>query len=117
MTKESVKEKSLEFAVRIVNACKYLTKNKKEYILSTQLLKSGTSIGANIAEAQRGQSTPDFASKMCIALKEAGEAEYWLLLLYRTQYFTEAEYKSLLADLQEIIRLLTSICKKVNPLS
>ena len=85
MTYGIVSEKSLDFSVRIVNLYKYLT-SKKEYIMSKQLLRCGTSIGANIAEAQRGQSKADFKAKMNIALKEASETEYWLQLLYRTKY-------------------------------
>lgn len=109
-----VAEKSFDFAVRIVNLYKCLTFEKKEYVLSKQLLKSGTSIGANIAEAQRGQSTADFASKMCIALKEASETEYWLKLLFHTDYLSQQEFQSLIIDLQEILRLLTAICKLTN---
>ena len=111
-----VAEKSFDFAIRIVNLYKYLTTEKKEYILSKQLMKCGTSIGANIAEAQRGQSTADFAAKMCIALKEASETEYWLKLLYRTDFLSQQEFQSLIVDLQEILRLLTSICKLTNTL-
>lgn len=116
MENGTVAEKSLDFAVRIVNARNYLTNEKKEYVMSKQLLRCGTSIGANIAEAQRGQSTADFASKMCIALKEASETEYWLHLLVRTNYLTQEQYDSLSEDLCEILRLLTSICKKTNPM-
>ena len=115
MNHGTVREKSMDFSVRIVNACKYLNLEKNEFVMAKQLLRCGTSIGANIAEAQRGQSTPDFATKMCVALKEASETEYWITLLYRTEYFTREKYESLLADTQEIIRLLTSICKKTNP--
>ena len=109
-------EKALDFAVRIVNLRKYLTTEKNEYIMSKQLMRCGTSIGANIAEAQRGQSSADFAAKMCIALKEANETAYWLKLLYRTDYLTQTQFQSLETDLLELIRLLTSICKKTNPL-
>ena len=116
MDNNAIAEKSLDFAVRIVNLRKYLTAEKNEYILSKQLLKSGTSIGANVAEAQRGQSTPDFAAKMCVALKEANETEYWIVLLYRSNYLTKKEFDSLMNDLQELLRLLTAICKKTNPL-
>ena len=116
MDSKTVAEKSLDFAVRIVKLRKFLAKEKQEYILSKQLLRSGTSIGANIAEAQRGQSTPDFAAKMCIALKEAGETEYWLKLLFRTNYLNSKQYDSLIADLLEITRMLTAICKKTNQL-
>ena len=114
MERETVAKKSLDFAVRIVNVRKYLTSKKKEYVLSKQLLRCGTSIGANIAEAQRGQSTPDFAAKMCVALKEANETEYWLCLLHKTDYLTAAEYASLQGDLAELLKMLTAICKNVN---
>ena len=116
MQSNAVMDKSLDFAVRIVKLRKFLIKEKQEYILSKQLLRCGTSIGANVAEAQRGQSTPDFASKMCVALKEAGETEYWLKLLFRTNYLTDKQYDSLIADLLELMRMLTTICKKTNQL-
>ena len=115
MSHSTVMEKSLDFAVRIVKAHNYLNREKKEYTMAKQLLRCGTSIGANIAEAQHGQSTPDFAAKMCVALKEAGETNFWLTVLYRSGYFTQEQYDSLLADLHELIRMLTSICKKTNP--
>ena len=108
-------EKSFEFAVRIVNLSKHLVSEHKEYTLSKQLLRSGTSIGANISEAQRGQSRADFSAKMCIALKEANETEYWLRLLHRTEYLSQNEFDSLYADILELIRLLTAICRTVNP--
>ena len=114
MEGETVAEKSLDFAVRIVNVRKHLTSKKREYVLSKQLLRCGTSIGANIAEAQRGQSTADFAAKMCVALKEANETEDWLRLLHRTAYLTAAEYTSLQGDLAELLKMLTAICKNVN---
>ena len=107
-------EKSMEFAVRIVNAGKYLMQNKKEFILSKQLIRSGTSIGANVAEAQRGQSKADFIAKMSIALKEANETHYWLTLLHRTDYLNPEQYGSLNRDVQELIRLLTATCKTAN---
>ena len=107
-------EKSFDFAVRIVNLYKYITINKKEYVLSKQLLRSGTSIGANVTEAQRGQSKADFATKMSIALKEANETDYWLKLLYKTEYISKAEYESIDKDIKEIISLLMSICKTAN---
>ncbi len=107
-------EKSFEFAVRIVNLYKYLSQNKKEYVLSKQLLRSGTSIGANIAEAQRGQSKADFIAKMSIALKEAYETDYWLRLLERTDYLSLQEFQSLDKENKELISLLMSICKIAN---
>ena len=104
-------DKSFDFAVRIVNVYKFLTKKHREYVLSKQLLRCGTSIGANIMEAQRGQSHADFIAKMSIALKEANETYYWLKLLYRTDYLTEAQYVSLNSDMLELIGILTAICK------
>ena len=107
-------EKSFDFAVRVVNLYKHITNNKKEYILSKQLLRSGTSIGANVTEAQRGQSKADFTAKMAIALKEAYETEYWLRLLYKTEYMNAMEYDSIHKDIEEIISLLISICKTAS---
>ena len=106
--------KSLDFAVRIVNLYKYLTQEYKEFVMSKQLLCCGTSIGANIAEAQRGQSMADFASKMNIALKEASESEYWLKLLYRTGYLQKTQFESLDRDVAELISILTAICRSAN---
>ena len=107
-------EKSFDFAVRIVNLHKYLTQEQKEYVMSKQLLRCGTSIGANISEAQRGQSMADFAAKMNIALKEANEAEYWLRLLYRTEYLTKSQFESMYADVQELLGILIAICRTSN---
>lgn len=109
-----VEIKSFDFAVRIVNLYKYLTNEKKELVLSKQLLRSGTSIGANVAEAQKAQTKPDFNAKMNIALKEASETEYWLKLLYKTEYLTEKEFDNIEKDIKEIIAILVSICKKTN---
>ena len=106
-----IMRKSLAFSVRIVNLHKYLSQVKSEYIVSKQICKSGTSIGANIAEAQRAQSTADFVSKMKIALKEANETQYWLRLLRETNYISEKEFSSIHEDLLEILRILTAICK------
>ncbi len=114
MGENTVLDKAFDFAVRIVNLYKYLTQNKKEYVLSKQLLRSGTSIGANVTEAQRGQSKADFAAKMGIALKEAYETEYWLRLLHRTEYLSQREYESMNAEIKELISLLMSICKSAN---
>ena len=106
-----VMTKSLAFSVRIVNLKRYLCEQKKEYVISQQVCGSGTSIGANIAEAQRAQSTADFVSKMKIALKEANETQYWLQLLRETKYITEVEFCSIHDDLVEILKILTAICK------
>jgi len=94
-----------------VNLQKYLTEQKKEHVISRQIYKSGTSIGANIAEAQRAQSTPDFVSKMKIALKEANETQYWIQLLHETNYITAKEFTSIHDELVEILKILTAICK------
>ena len=104
-------EKGINLAVRIVNLCKYLSREKQEYVMSKQLLKSGTSIGANIREAVNGQSKNDFTAKMGISLKEAVETEYWLELLWKTDYLTDTEYESIKGDCQEVARLLTAIIK------
>ena len=108
---ETILKKSEDFAVRVVNLCKFLRRNGNEYVLSKQLLRSGTSIGANVAEAQRAQSKADFTAKMSIALKETNETMYWLRLLYRTEYLTKAAFDSMRADTEELLRILTAICK------
>lgn len=110
-TGNAIVDKSKSFAVRIVRLYQYLCEKKREYVLSKQLLRSGTGIGANVKEAVRGQSTADFSAKMSIALKEASETEYWLELLAETGYLSEAESASILADCTELIKLLTSIIK------
>ena len=111
MSENVIVEKSLDFAVRIVNLRKFLTTEHNEYVMSKQLLRCGTSIGANVAEAQRGQSKADFIAKMSIALKEANETEYWLKLLYRTQYLSNEQFESINNDIQELLGLLVSICR------
>ena len=110
----AIENKSFEFAVRMVNLYKHLTGEKCEHTLSKQILRSGTSVGANVAEAQKAQSIADFNAKMYIALKETNETIYWLRLLKHTDYLTEAEFSSLYMDATEILALLTSICKKTN---
>ena len=111
MKENTIVRKSFAFSVRIVNLQKYLSEQKKEYVISRQIYKSGTSIGANIAEAQRPQSTADFVSKMKIALKEASESQYWLQLLHETKYITDKEFDSIHGDLVEILKILSAICK------
>ena len=106
-----IEAKSFSFAIRIVRLCQYLSSEKKEYVLSRQLLKSGTSIGANICEAEKGQSKADFVAKMSIALKEANETDYWLRLLYETEYLTNTQFDSLNKDINEIISILVAITK------
>ncbi len=90
---------------------RYLREVKREFVLSKQVLRSGTSIGANIAEAQRGQSRADFFSKMCIAQKEAKKTEYWLWLLHEGAFLSDREFRSMSKDLDEILSLLAAICK------
>ena len=109
-----VSEKAFSFAVRIVKLCQHMQNVKHEYILSKQLIRSGTSIGANISEAQQGQSKADFVSKMSIALKETAETKYWLRLLQATDYLTEKEYLSINSDCVEIEKMLTSIIKSAK---
>lgn len=108
--------KSKAFALRIIRLYKYLTETKKEFVLSKQVLRSGTSIGANVKEGIRGQSKADFYAKMNIALKEASETEYWLELLHESDYLTDQEkdFESLYQECQEVLRILMSITKTQN---
>ncbi|MCC8068979.1 MAG: four helix bundle protein [Ruminococcus sp.] len=106
-----VADKSKLFAIRIVNLYKYLCTEKKEYVISKQILRSGTSIGANIKESIYAQSKMDFISKLSIALKEASESEYWLELLFNTNYISQPQFESIHSDCVELIKLLTSIIK------
>ena len=109
--KSIVAEKSYSFAVRIVKLYRHLTAKKNEFVLSKQVLRSGTSAGANVREGQDAQSKADFVSKMSIALKECGETLYWLDLLHDTDYITVNQYRSLTDDCIELKKLLTSIVK------
>ena len=106
-----IEMKSKAFAIRIVKLARYLQGEKHEFILSKQLLRSGTSIGANVKEALRGQSKADFTAKMNIALKEASETEYWLEILHETDCLPDFEFDSAHADNKEILRILMSIVK------
>ena len=106
-----VKDKSKKFAVRIVKLYQYLSEEKREFVLSKQLLRSGTSVGANVREALQGQSKADFTAKMSISLKEISEAEYWLELLFETGYLDDVQYASIVADCKELAKMLTSIVK------
>ena len=101
----------MDFAIDIVNLYKYLCETKKEYVLSKQLLRSGTSIGANLVEAQSGISKRDFIAKVYISLKETAETEYWLELLYKTDYLTIEEYQSVNDKCKELCKLFNSITK------
>ena len=106
--KNIIREKSFAFAIEIVTLYKILVE-RKEFVLSKQLLRSGTSIGANIRESEHAQSKADFIHKLSIALKEANETEYWLDLLYETKYVSESEFQSIKPKVIEILKILVSI--------
>ena len=114
MKKTTVKEKSFDFAIRIVKLYKYLMEEKKEFVLSKQILRSGTSIGANINEAQQGQSKKDFLMKMNISLKECTETKYWIELLSATDFINLEQKNSIMNDCIEIEKMLTSIVKTTS---
>ncbi|MBN8656109.1 MAG: four helix bundle protein [Anaerolineae bacterium] len=111
MKSNVVKEKSFAFAIRIVNLYKFLTSEKKEFVLSKQLLRSGTAVGALVREAEQAESKADFVHKLAIALKEANETEYWLELLHQTEYLEQKAFESIHNDNVELLKLLTSIIK------
>ena len=114
MDENTIKVKSKRFAVRVVNLYKYLYDEKKEFVLSRQLLRSGTSIGANVAESECAVSKKDFVNKIYIALKECVETIYWLDLLYETKYLTEAEYVSMKSDCEEMRKMMSATTKTIN---
>ena len=109
-----VREKSYAFAVWIVKACRHLVEEKKEYVLSKQLLRSGTSTGANVEEAIGGQSAKDFFAKLSISYKEARETHYWIRLLTDTEYLTPNQSESLLHDADELLKIIGSIIKTLK---
>ena len=109
MKENIIQKKSFEFAIRVVNAFKYLQSEKKEFVLSKQFLRSGTSIGANVEEAIGGQSKKDFIAKISIAYKEARETNYWVKLLKATLYLEEKEADSIVTDIEELSKILSSI--------
>ena len=111
MKDNAVEVKSKAFAIRVVRMYQFLTAEKREFVMSKQLLRSGTSIGANIREGTQAFSKNDFIYKMSIALKESNETCYWLEILHETDYLTEAQFKSLYNDSNELLRILTSIIK------
>ena len=111
MKNNPLKDKSYEFAICIVKLSQYLQRDKKEFVLSKQVLRSGTAVGALIREAEFGQSRADFTSKMSISLKEANETEYWLSLLKDTDFITEDQFMSLQSDCKEFIAILVSTVK------
>lgn len=106
-----VKSKSFAFAVRIVRLYQFLVDSKKEFILSKQLLRSGTSVGAMVREAEHAETKPDFTHKMGIAQKEINETLYWLELLSETNYLTKEQFQSINTDAEELIKLITAILK------
>ncbi|MFT7880807.1 MAG: four helix bundle protein [Sulfurimonas sp.] len=112
--KNILHEKSYLFSIRIVKLTQYLNKEKKEYILSKQILRSGTSIGALISESKFAQSKADFMNKLMISLKEANETQYWINLLFDTDYINEQMHHSIYADIDELIKLLVSITKTIK---
>ena len=113
----AIQIKSREFAIRIVGCYKFLVEQRNEYVMSKQLLRCGTSIGANTRESKNAQSRMDFLNKLNIALKEADETEYWLDLLHATNYLDDTLYESINLDCAELIKLLTSIIKKLKETS
>ncbi len=110
----AVQDKSFAFALRIVKLYKHLCEDKREYVLSKQLLRSGTAVGALIREAEQAESKPDFIHKLAIALKEANETEYWLELLHQSDYIDDKGFKSISNDLKQLLKLLTAIIKKAK---
>lgn len=111
MRENAVKNKSLEFAIRIVRLNQILTSKMKEFVMSKQVLRSGTSVGAMVREAEHAESKHDFIHKLAIAQKEINETLYWLELLFKTDYINQTEYESLTLDATELLKLLTSIIK------
>ncbi len=111
MKRNILKEKSLLFAIRVVNLYKFLSLEKKEFVLSKQVMRSGTSVGALIRESEHAESAADFIHKLSIAQKEINESLYWLELLHHTDYITSVEYESINTDAVELLKLLTSILK------
>jgi len=107
----AVRDKSKKFAVRIIRMCRHLEKEKHGLVLINQVMRSGTSIGANVCEALQGQSRADFTARMSIALKEAFETKYWLELLFETEYISKDEFTSIENDCEELLKMLTSIVK------
>jgi len=114
MKENAVQVKSYAFALRIVKLYKYLCAEKKEYVLSKQVLRAGTSVGANVEEAIGGQSSKDFVAKLSIAYKEARETHYWLRLLHDSDYLEDSHFNSILADNEELLKLIGSIQKTMK---
>ena len=114
MSKSIVRDKSRSFAIRVIRLYKYLTDEKKEFVMSKQLLRSGTSVGANLAEQEFAISDADYLSKTSIALKEAAESAYWLDLLHETEYLNDSEYNNINTDCNELIKMLVASVKSMK---
>lgn len=114
MRENIIKNKSFNFSIRVVKLYQYLVKDKKEFVLSKQFLRSGTSVGAMVREAEHSESKADFIHKMAIAQKEINESIYWLELLFATGYLKEKEFQSMNTDAVEIIKIITSIIKSAK---
>lgn len=110
----ALRTKSFEFALRVVKLYQHLCEEKREYVMSKQLLRSGTAIGALVREAEQAESRPDFVHKLAIALKEANETEYWVELLHHSAYIDARGFESISSDLKELFKLLTAIIKKTK---
>jgi four helix bundle protein len=114
MRENIIKVKSFRFALRVINLYKFLKEEKSEFVMSKQLLRSGTAIGALVRESEQAESTSDFIHELSIALKEANETDYWIKLLYQSDYVSEIEYNSIKIDITEILKLLISIIKSTK---
>ncbi|HNX07916.1 MAG TPA: four helix bundle protein [Bacteroidales bacterium] len=114
MSKSIVRDKSFNFAIRVIRLYKFLIDEKKEFVMSKQLLRSGTSIGANLAEQEFAISDADYLNKTSIALKEAAESSYWLDLLHETEYLTDSEYNNIITDCNELIKMLVVSVKTIK---
>ncbi len=114
MRKNNIRDKSFAFAVRMVQLFKYLQSDKREYIMSKQLMRSGTSVGAMVREAEHSESKKDFLHKMAIAQKEINESIYWLELLNATEYLTQKQFEDLNKDAIELIKIITTIIKNTK---
>ncbi len=117
MSDGPLKQKSLDFALEVVKTYKLLAHEKREYVMAKQFLRSGTGIGALVREAEQGESKADFIHKLSISLKEANETDYWITLLYKSDYLDKSQFSNLSNSIRELLRLLTSIIKssKANP--
>jgi four helix bundle protein len=111
MADNAIKQKSFAFALRVIKLYQFLSEQKREFVLSKQLLRAGTAIGALVREAEQAESKADFVHKIAIALKEANETEYWIELLHQAGYIDEKGYESIQTDIVELLKLLTSIIK------